>query len=68
MQYTTSVDGISLSVNTDTPTPTLTLSHDASGSVIKLTARQAGLITLLRRSLSDILDASKRGKVEGGDA
>lgn len=60
MQYTTAVDGISLSVNTDIAPPTLTLCHEGSGSVITLTAAQAGLIKLLRRSLTDVLDATKR--------
>lgn len=60
MQYTTAVDGISLSVNTDTTPPTLTLCHEGSGSVITLTAAQTGLIKLLRRSLTDVLDATKR--------
>jgi len=68
MQYTTAVDGISLSVNTDATPPTLTLCHEGSGSVIKLTAAQTGLIILLRRSLTDLLDTTKRRKAEEDNA
>jgi len=64
MQYTTAVDGISLSVNTDIAPPTLTLCHEGSGAVITLTAQQTGLIKLLRRSFTDVLDATKHRKAE----
>jgi hypothetical protein len=56
MKYHSTIDNITISVDTDAHPPTLSLTNP-EGAVLMLDGRQAGLMKLVRRGMTDIMDA-----------
>lgn len=68
MRYHTTADNVGITVNTDATPATLTLTNETTGENVIIRATQLGIIKLLRRGLTDILDAAVQRKHESGDA
>lgn len=68
MRYHTTADNIGITVNTDAHPATLTLTDERTNQSVTIAATQFGIIKLLRRGMSDILDDAAQRKHGGGDA